>query len=137
MQRSVTMSRFFSWLVIAVAAVFLVVASTAFSPATVTWLAPAIAAGTLLVSSAIAYNDRSYPLSAVTAGVIVVISVWTIVASLVFSDPTVRHLALAESLAISGLAAVGLTAHELTHERAMRSRRPGSTEREPRVAAAA
>ena len=131
------MSRFFSWLVIAVAAGFLVVASAAFSPATVMWLAPAIAVGTLLVSSAIAYYDRSYPLSAVTAGVIVVVSIWTIVASLVFSDPTVRHLALAESLAISGLAAVGLTAHELTHERAMRSRKPGSADREPRVAAAA
>ena len=30
-----------------------------------------------------------------------------------------------------------LTAHELRHERAMRSRKPGSADREPRVAAAA
>jgi hypothetical protein len=131
------MSRFLSWLVIAAAAVFLIVASAAFSSASVMWLAPATAAGTLVVSFAIAIYDRSYPLSAVTAGVIVVISAWTIVASLVFSDPTVRHLALAEGLAISGLAAVGLTAHELTHERAMRSRGPGSTDRESRVVAAA
>ena len=130
------MSRFFSWLVIAVAAVFLIVASAAFSPAAVMWLAPAIAAGTLVVSFAIAIYDRSYPLSAVTAGVIVAISIWTIVASLVFSDPTVRHLALAESLAIGGLAAVGLTAHELTHERASKARTPGSTDRESRIAAA-
>jgi hypothetical protein len=137
MKRSITMSRFFAWLVIAVAAVFLIVASAAFSPAPVMWLAPAIAAGTLVISFAIAISDRRDPLSALTAGVIVVISAWTIVASLVFSDPTVRHLALAESLAISGLAALGLTAHELTHERARRSRGPGSTDRESRIAAAA
>jgi hypothetical protein len=137
MKGSVTMSRFFAWLVIAVAAVFLVVSSAAFPPATVVWLAFAVGAGTLIVASAIAVYDRNHPLSAVTAGVVVVISAWTIVASLVFSDPTVRHLALAESLAISGLAAVGLTAHELTHERAMRSRGPGSTDRESRIAAAA
>jgi hypothetical protein len=72
-----------------------------------------------------------------------VISAWTIVASLVFSESTVQNLALASSLAIAGLTVVGLTTHELSLERAVSSVRAASTEtdsstdREARLAAAA
>jgi hypothetical protein len=66
-----------------------------------------------------------------------VISAWTIVASLVFSQPTARSLALGASLAISGLAVIGLTVHEVSQERAARSVNDTSTERRGSLAAAA
>jgi hypothetical protein len=72
--------------------------------------------------------DRTYVPSLVTALVISVISAWTIVASLVISQSTVQHLALGASLAIGGLALVGLTAHEILYERAERTAKHRSSE---------
>ena len=89
------------------------------------------------MSAAIAYSDRTYVPSLVTALLIFVISAWTIVASLVFSQSIVQHLALGASLAIGGLALVGLTAHEVSGERAGRSAKDGSSEGEAKLAAAA
>jgi hypothetical protein len=131
------MPRFLSWLAIAAAAAFLVVVSVSFSLATIATLAFAISIGTLVVSAGIAVFDRRYVPSLVTALVVAVISAWTIVASLIFSQPTVQNLALGASLAISGLAVVGLTAHEVSHRRAAQSVKDSSTEREGRLAAAA
>jgi hypothetical protein len=137
------MSRFLSWLAVGIAAAFLVVASAAFSPSAVAALAFAISIGTLIVSAGIAYRGRRSVATAYTAVVVALISAWTIVASLVFSEPTVQNLALASSLAIAGLAVVGLTAHELSLERAVSSGRGVSAdtdsgdEREARLAAAA
>jgi hypothetical protein len=137
------MSRYLSWLAVAIAAAFLVVASAAFSPSAVTALAFAISIGTLIVSGAIAYRGRRSVATAYTAVLVAVISAWTIVASLVFSESTVQNLALASSLAIAGLTVVGLTTHELSLERAVSSVRAASTEtdsstdREARLAAAA
>lgn len=108
---------------IAVSAAFLVVASASFSPSVIASLAFATSIGTLVVSAAIAYSDRGYVAFLVTALLTFVISAWAIVASLVFSQSTVQHLALAASLAISGLALVGPTKHEVSHERAERSSR--------------
>jgi hypothetical protein len=45
------------------------------------------------------------------------IGVWTIVASLVFSLHTVTWLGFASAVALAGVAAIGLTAHELSTER--------------------
>jgi FtsH-binding integral membrane protein len=131
------MLRFISWLAVAVAGAFLVVVSASFSAASVGPLAFAISIGTLVVSAGIAYYDRRSVPSLLTALVIVVISTWTIVASLVFSQSTVQNLALAASLAISGLAVVGLTVHEVSQEHAAESVKDTSTEREGRLAAAA
>jgi len=131
------MPRFLSWLAIAAAAAFLVVVSVSFSLATIGTLAFAISIGTLVVSAGIAVFDRRYVPSLVTAVVVAVISAWTIVASLIFSQSTVQNLALGASLAISGLAVVGLTAHEVSHQRAAQSVNDSSTEREGRLAAAA
>ena len=131
------MPRFISWLAIAAAAAFLVVVSVSFSLTTIGTLAFAISIGTLVVSAGIAVFDRRYVPSLVTAVVVAVISAWTIVASLIFSQSTVQNLALGASLAISGLAVVGLTAHEVSHERAAQSVTDGATEREGRLAAAA
>ena len=131
------MPRFLSWLAIAAAAAFLVVVSVSFSPTAIGTLAFAISIGTLVVSAGIAVFDRRYVPSLVTAVVVAVISAWTIVASLIFSQSTVQNLALGASLAISGLAVVGLTANEVSHERAAQSAKDTSTERESRLAAAA
>lgn len=126
-----------SWLAIGVAAAFLVVATTAFSLAAIATLAFAIGIGTLLVSSAIAYSCRTDVVSVYTAVLVGLISAWTIVASRVFSESTVQHLALAASLAISGLAVVGLTAHEIALEHAATPATDRSGERDARIAAAA
>ena len=131
------MPRFLSWLTVAVASAFLVVATAAFSLPAIAALAFAISIGTLLVSSAIAYYGRKHVASLYTAVLVAVISAWTIVASLVFSQSTVQHLALGSSLAISALAVVGLTAHEVSLEHAAQSSMDGSSEREARIAAAA
>lgn len=131
------MPRFVSWLALAVAAAFLVVVSASFSLAAITSLTFAVSIGTLVVSAGVAVYDRKYIPSLLTAVVIAVISAWTIVASLVFSQPTVQNLALGASLAIAGLAVVGLTTHEVSHELAARSVNDSSTEREGRLAAAA
>jgi hypothetical protein len=137
------MPRFLSWLAVGVAAAFLVVASVAFSPPVIAALAFAISIGTLVASAGVAYYNRASVASVSTAGLIALISAWTIVASLVFFPSTVQHLALASSLAISGLALVGLTVHEFSHERAVNSVNDRSTEtesssgREARLASAA
>lgn len=131
------MSRFVSWLAVGIAAAFLVVASVAFSPSAVAALAFAISIGTLIVSAAIAYRDRTSAPTVYTAVLVALISAWTVVASVVFSESTVQHLALASSLAVSGLTLVGLTAHELSAEHALHSAKDVSTERDTRLAAAA
>jgi putative Mn2+ efflux pump MntP len=131
------MSRFVSWLALAVAGAFLVVVSASFSLAAIAALAFAVSIGTLVVSAGIAYYDRRSIPSQLTALVIAVISAWTIVASLVFSQSTARSLALGASLAISGLAVIGLTVHEVSQERAARAVNDTSTERRGSLAAAA
>jgi hypothetical protein len=137
------MTRYLSWLAVGIAAAFLVVASASFSLPAVAWLAFAISIGTLIVSAGIAVLDRRSLPSVLTAVPVALISAWTIVASLVFSETTVQNLALASSLAIAGLAIVGLTAHEVSYARAAKAVRDpssetdSSTEREGRLAAAA
>jgi hypothetical protein len=137
------MTRYLSWLAVGIAAAFLVVASAAFSPPAVAWLTFAISIGTLIVSAAIAVLYRRSVATVSTALPVALISAWTIVASLVFSESTVQDLALASSLAVAGLAIVGLTAHEVSHGRAVKavtdptSETDSSTEREARLAPAA
>jgi hypothetical protein len=131
------MSRFLSWLALGVAAAFLVVASVSFSSAATAALAFGISIGTLIVSAVVAYIDRTSVASVYTAALIALISAWTIVASLVFSRPTVQNLALAASLAITGLAVVGLTGHEISLERAAQSAKDAPSGHEGRLAAAA
>jgi hypothetical protein len=135
MSRSVS-PRFVSWLTIAIAAAFLVVATATYSLSAITWLAFAISIGTLVVSASLTLAYHRSIATVVTGLVTALVSAWTIVASLVFSQGTVQSLALGGALAIAGLAIVGVTAHEVSVEHAMRS---GSNraEREPSLAAAA
>lgn len=131
------LTRYVSWLVVGLAAAWLVIASVSFSSlAAIAWLAFAIGTGTLIVSVGIAYRYRDHLPTLVTAIVTAVVSAWTIVASLVFSQPTVRNLALAGSLAIAGLALAGLTANELTSERVIHSLEMSEDRRESLAAAA-
>jgi hypothetical protein len=101
-------ARFLSWPAIGLAAAFLVVATASFTASVVAWLAFAIGIATLIVSAGIAYHYRHAGASIATAAVSAMVSAWTIVASLVFSLPTVHDLTSASALAISGLARVGL-----------------------------
>lgn len=110
--------RFVSWLAIGVAAAFLVVATVAFSLSASAWLAFAIGLGTLVVSAGLSLTYRRSAPTLVTGALTALVSAWTVVASLVFSLATVHDLALAGALAIVGLAIVGVTAHEVSTERA-------------------
>lgn len=135
------MSRFFSWMAIGVAGVFLIVVTASFSLSAIMWLAFALAIGTLVVSAGLAVAYYRDVATLVTAVVTAVVSAWTIVASLVFSLGTVSSLALASGIAIGALALIGGSAHEIENQLALSRSRADSHsvngERESNLAAAA
>jgi low temperature requirement protein LtrA len=108
--------RFTSWITIAVAAAFVVVAQASFGADTTMWLTFAIGAGALFVSSGLAFYYRKHLPTAAPAGIAAALSAWMIVSSLVFSLSTVVTLSLGEGLALAGLAVIGLTTNELARE---------------------
>jgi hypothetical protein len=128
--------RFISWLSVGLAAAFLVVSTAAFTLPVIDALALGIGIGTLVVSLGIAYGYRDHIPTLVPALATAVVSAWMIVASQVFSQASVQNLTLAESLAISGLALVGLTAHELSSEHIVHRLEVSSGRRERESAAA-
>lgn len=100
---------------------FLVVASQAFAPATMTWLMLGTGAAALaIVVPAIAMRRRGLVQNGLDS-LIGVIAIWTIVAGLVFSGLAVTWLGFASAAAIVALAVIGLTAHELSTERVVHS----------------
>lgn len=113
------MYRFLSWLAIGIAAAFLVVATAAFSLPVIKWLAFSIGFGTLIVSGSVALSYRRHIPTALTGLATALVSAWTVVASLIFSEATVQNLALASGLALAGIAIIGITEHELVIERAL------------------
>jgi hypothetical protein len=113
--------RYLSWLAVAVASAFLVVASTAFAVFDIANLALGVGIGTLVVSLFIAYRYRDHIPSLVTGAASAIVSAWTIVASQVFSLQEVQNLTLASGLALGALAVIGLTANELSSERVVHS----------------
>jgi hypothetical protein len=129
--------RFLSGLAIAVTGAFLVVATEALSLSTVTWLAFAVSIGTLVVSVAVADGYRSHLATVLIAGATAVVSAWTIVTRLVFSQATAEDLALGSGLAIAGLPAVGLSRHERSSEHAAVAYPATAEGSESRLAAAA
>jgi uncharacterized membrane protein len=130
------MPRYISWLVIGLAAAFLVVATAAFSASATASLAFAISIGTLIVSAAVSYRYRNDVATLSTGAATALVSGWTIVASLVFSLPTVQNLALASGIAMAALAIAGMTEHELENERAVKYS-TSRDEHEPHLSAAA
>jgi hypothetical protein len=125
--------RYFSFLSLAIAAGFLVVASQAFAALDIANLAFGVGIGMLVVSLAIAGAYRRHVPSLVSGAVVAVISAWMVVASQVFSLGLVQNLTFADALGIVGLSLVGLAAHELTTERVVHSLAP-STSAEDRSA---
>jgi hypothetical protein len=113
--------RYFSWLALALAAAFLVVASTAFAAVDIANVALGVGIGTLVVSAFIAYRYRAHVPSLLTGACSALISAWTIVASSVFPLQTVQNLTLAEGLALGALAMAGLTSNELRSEHVVHS----------------
>jgi hypothetical protein len=133
------MLRFSSWLGVAIAGAFLVVAAASFSAGATTWLAFGIGIGTLGVSAGVSYRYRTDIASLVLGVATLVVSAWMIASSIVFAQATVQTLTLASSLAISGLALAGLTAHEIEADYIVSHRRPQDTagRRESQLSAAA
>ena len=113
------MYRFLSWMAIGIAAAFLVVATAAFSLPVIKWLAFSIGFGTLIVSGSIGFSYREHIPTVLTGLATALVSAWTVVASVVFSEASVQNLALASGLALAGLAITGITEHELDMERAL------------------
>ena len=106
--------RYLSYLSLGVVAAFLVVATYAFDASTVAALAFGLGIVMLVVSAAIAVRYREDLPSLAVGAAIAVVSAWTVLASLVFSNGTVEDLTFASAIAIGALSALGLTAHELS-----------------------
>jgi hypothetical protein len=113
--------RYLSWLALAVAAAFVVVASTAFAVFDTANIALGVGIGTLVVSLFITYRYRTNIPSVVTGAASAIVSAWMIVGSQVFSLHEVQNLTLADGLALGALAVIGLTANELSSERVVHS----------------
>jgi len=113
--------RYISWLSLAIAGGFLVVASTAFALIDISNVALGVGIGALVVSLSLAFRYRDDAASVVTATATAIVSAWTIVESHVFSLQEVQSLTLASGLALVVLAVIGLTANELTTERVVHS----------------
>jgi hypothetical protein len=113
--------RFSTNLLVLLAGGLVAVASQAFDAAAGGWIAFGIAIGILALTGA-AQLDRArgnvqVGIDAITA----LLSIWTIVASVVFDGAALTWLSLGEALGFVVLAVGGLVAHELSNERAMHS----------------
>jgi hypothetical protein len=117
-------TRYFSFLSLALAGGFLVVASQSFALSDIANLALGVGIGMLVVALASAVLFRRHIASALCAIAIAIVSAWLIVASQVFSLGVVKSLTFADALGILGIAVAGLTAHELSTERVVHSLAP-------------
>jgi hypothetical protein len=106
---------FFSRLALLVAAAFLVVATQAWSAATLQWLF--IAGGVVMLALAGADSTTNHRLQRWLDGAIVVLGVWSIVQAIVFTGDTLVWVSLATALAATLLAIAGLIANEAFTER--------------------
>jgi hypothetical protein len=111
--------RYLSYIALGVGAAFLAVATAAFSLSTVKGLSIGLGIAMLVVSIGLAGRYRKDLPSLVVGACAAAISLWTVIAALVFSKGTVDDLSFASAVAIGALAVVGLTAHELEAEHAI------------------
>jgi hypothetical protein len=125
-------SRFLTNMVLVVLGGFVAIASMAFGVSVFTWLmfGAGIVALTL-AAPAITVLARGRPQRGLD-GVISLLGVWTIVASMVFGGLAITWLGFASGVALIALALAGLTLHELSTERVVHSFevRTSATERE-------
>jgi hypothetical protein len=132
--------RYISYLSLGVAAAFLVVATYAFSLSTIASLSLGVGVAMLAVSLGVALRYRKDLPTLAVSGAIAAVSAWIVVESQIFAQSTVSDVTFAFALASAGLAAIGLTAHELDTERVVHrlkvheGQREGTQERE-RIAA--
>jgi hypothetical protein len=98
------------------------VATAAFSNSTVVGLSIGIGIAMLAVSIGVAWRYRNDLPSLVVGACVALISLWTVLAALIFSKGTVDDLTFASAVAIGALSAVGLTAHEVEAERILDGR---------------
>lgn len=114
-------TRYLTNIAVALGAGFLVVASQAFAPATMTWLMLGIGAGLLAMLLPMIAMRRRGAIQRGLDAAIGALSIWTIVAGLVFAGATVTWLGFASGIALVALAVIGLTVHELSTERVVHS----------------
>lgn len=123
--------RYFSFLALAIAAAFLVVASQAFALPAIEGVSLGVNIGVLVVSVLVTVGYRHRLASSVIGSLTAIVAGWTIVASQVFSLGVVQALTFAGGVAVAALAIAGLIAHELSTERVVHSLEISSGERQP------
>lgn len=107
--------------IVAVAAGFLVVASQGFASATTGWIAFGIAIG-ILALTGLAQADSSRGVDQrVLDGIVAIVAIWTIVASVVFDGTALKWLSAGEAIALVAVAVAGLAYNEVSEQKAVRS----------------
>jgi len=122
-ERSTAMStRFISNVLLAVAGGFVIVATFAFAPPVVGWIAFGVTGvGVLLLMAATAFAPGRGLVQRTLDGVVAVLAAWTIVESLVFNGSVMVWLSFGAAAAMVAIAIAGLIAHELSTERVVHS----------------
>lgn len=122
-ERSTTMStRFVSNLLLALAGGLVIVATQAFVPPTVGWVAFGVTGvGVLVLLGATALVPGRGEVQRTLDAVAAVLAAWTIVETLVFSGALMVWLTFGAAAAIVAVAVAGLIAHELSTERVVHS----------------
>jgi len=122
-ERSTAMStRFISNLLLATAGGFVIVATFAFAPPVVGWIAFGVTGvGVLVLVAATALVPGRGLVQRTLDGVVAVLAAWTIVESLVFNGSLMVWLSFGAAAAMVALAVAGLIAHELSTERVVHS----------------
>jgi len=118
-ERSTTMStRFISNMLLALAGGLVIVATQAFSPPVVAWVAFGVTGvGVLVLMAATALAPARGHIQRTLDAVAAVLAAWTIVETLVFSGMVMVWLTFGAAAAIAAIGAAGLIAHELSTER--------------------
>ena len=115
-------TRYISNMLLALAGGFVIVATQAFTPSTVAWIAFAVTGiGALVLMAATALAPRRGLVQRALDGVVAALTAWTIVESLVFSGALMVWLSFGAAAAIVAIGVVGLTVHELSTERVVHS----------------
>jgi hypothetical protein len=111
--------RYLYYVALALASAFLVLATAAFSFSTVADLTLGLGIAMLVVSLAIAALYQRPIATFVVSLCVAAVSVWMIIASQAFSAATVDDITFVSALVVGALTLIGLTAHELSAERAV------------------
>jgi hypothetical protein len=112
-------TRFITNMALATAGVIIVVASQAFSSDTTGWITFGISLGVLTVLGAVQTDRERGHFQRGLDAASGALSVWAAVASVVYVGSTLTWLSLAEGLAFTLIATVGLIANEFEYEHAV------------------